>query len=167
MDPGDLQFQISSGRYTEDVDYEGIRIKFAAYLENARISIQIDLWFGDVVTPAPVDAELPSMPDVPKAKLLTYPQDSVVAEKIEAMVSLGLANSRMKDFYDVRRLSRDFSFEAHLFPGGSGRPSGDAQRQCQQTHRWYSPKSSSMTATRSGNGRHSVIRIGISFLRSL
>lgn len=102
---------ITEERITEDADYEGIRMKFAGYLETARIPIQIDLGFGDVVTPAPVEAELPSMLDVPKATLLTYPRESVVAEKFEAMVSLGLANSRMKDFHDVRILSCDFAFD--------------------------------------------------------
>ena len=73
------------------------------------LPIQIDLGFGDVITPAPVETEIPSLLDLPNAKLLTYPRETVVAEKFEAMVSLGLANSRMKDFYDVRSLSRGFS----------------------------------------------------------
>jgi len=98
-------------RITEDADYEGIRVKLIGYLEHARVPIQIDLGFGDVITPAPVETEIPSLLDLPNAKLLTYPRETVVAEKFEAMVSLGLANSRMKDFYDVRSLSRDFPFE--------------------------------------------------------
>ena len=102
---------ITAERITEDADYEGIRVKFVGYLENARIPIQIDLGFGDVITPAPIETEIPSLLDGPKAKLLAYPRESVVAEKFEAMVSLGLANSRMKDLYDVRSLSRDFSFD--------------------------------------------------------
>ncbi|MBZ5631451.1 MAG: nucleotidyl transferase AbiEii/AbiGii toxin family protein [Acidobacteriia bacterium] len=102
---------ITAERITEDADYEGIRVRFVGYLENARIPIQIDLGFGDVITPAPVETELSSLLDGPKAKLLTYPRESVVAEKFEAMVSLGLANSRMKDFHDVRSLGHDFAFE--------------------------------------------------------
>lgn len=105
---------ITAERITEDADYEGIRITFVGYLENARIPIQIDLGFGDVITPAPVETELPSLLDGPKAKLLTYPRESVVGEKFEAMVSLGLANSRMKDLHDIRSLSHDFSFEGRL-----------------------------------------------------
>jgi len=105
---------LTAERITEDADYEGIRVKFAGYLENARIPIQIDLGFGDIVTPAPVEAELSSMLDLPRAKLLTYPRESVVAEKFEAMVSLGMTNSRMKDFHDVRILSRDFGFDGAL-----------------------------------------------------
>lgn len=105
---------VTAERITEDADYEGIRVKFIGYLENARIPIQIDLGFGDVITPAPVETELRSLLDAPKAKLLTYPRESVVAEKFEAMVSLGLANSRMKDLHDVRSLGKDFSFDGAL-----------------------------------------------------
>jgi Nucleotidyl transferase AbiEii toxin, Type IV TA system len=103
---------VTAERITEDADYEGVRVKFVGHLENARIPIQIDLGFSDVITPEPVETEIPSLLGLPKAKLLTYPRESVVAEKFEAMVSLGLANSRMKDFYDIRSLSRDFPFEA-------------------------------------------------------
>jgi hypothetical protein len=102
---------ITAERIKEDADYEGIRVKFVGYLENARIPIQIDLGFGDVITPAPIETEIPSLLDGPKARLLAYPRESVVAEKFEAMISLGLANSRMKDLYDVRSLSSDFSFD--------------------------------------------------------
>jgi len=78
VDDDGLRFDssvITAERITEDADYEGIRIKFVGHLENARIPIQIDLGFGDVVTPAPVEAELPSMLDIPNAKLLTYPRN--------------------------------------------------------------------------------------------
>jgi Nucleotidyl transferase AbiEii toxin, Type IV TA system len=102
---------ITVERITEDADYEGLRIKFIGYLDNARVPIQIDLGFGDVITPGPVETEVPSMLDLPKARLLTYPRESVVAEKFEAMISLGLANSRMKDFYDIWSLSHEFEFE--------------------------------------------------------
>lgn len=102
---------VTAERIAEDADYHGIRVKFAGFLENARIRIQIDLGFGDVITPQPVEREIPSMLDMPTGKLLTYPQESVIAEKFEAMVSLGLANSRMKDFYDLWSLSRDFAVQ--------------------------------------------------------
>jgi hypothetical protein len=101
---------ITAEEISEDADYKGIRVKFFGFLENARLPIQIDLGFGDVITPAAIETELPTLLDAPKAKLLTYPRESVVAEKFEAMVSLGMANSRMKDLYDVRSLSRDFPF---------------------------------------------------------
>lgn len=102
---------VKAERISEDADYEGIRVKFVSNLENARIPIQIDLGFGDVITPAPVETEIPSMLDLTPSKLLTYPRESVLAEKFEAMVSLGIANSRMKDFHDIQSLSREFSYE--------------------------------------------------------
>jgi len=105
---------VTAERITEDADYEGVRVRFVAYLENARIPIQIDLGFGDVITPGTVEREIPSLLGLPRAKLQTYPRESVVAEKFEAMVSLGLANSRMKDFYDLLSLSREFAFEGNL-----------------------------------------------------
>lgn len=99
---------------TEDADYEGIRIKFVGSLENARIPIQIDLGFGDAITPAAVEAEMPTLLNLPGAKLLTYPRETVIAEKFEAMISLGLANSRMKDLYDINTLAREFSFDGEV-----------------------------------------------------
>lgn len=102
---------VTAERITEDADYEGIRVRFVGNLENARIPIQVDLGFGDVITPAAVEAELPALLDLPAPKLLTYPRETVVAEKFEAIVSLGLANSRMKDFHDIRSLAGEFSFE--------------------------------------------------------
>jgi hypothetical protein len=101
---------VTAERIAEDADYEGVRVKFVGYLENARIPIQIDLGFGDAITPAPVEAELPTLLNFPAAKLLTYPRESVIAEKFEAIVSLGMANSRMKDLHDIKSLSREFAF---------------------------------------------------------
>lgn len=105
---------LAAERITEDADYQGIRVKFIVYLENARIPIQIDLGFGDVITPAPIEAQLPTLLDLPAPKLLTYPRESVVAEKFEALVSLGIANSRMKDLHDVQTLSREFPFDGSV-----------------------------------------------------
>lgn len=105
---------VTAERITEDADYQGIRIRFIGYLEKARIPIQIDLGFGDVITPAPIEAQLPTLLDLPAPKLLTYPRESVVAEKFEALVSLGIANSRMKDLHDVQTLSREFPFDGSL-----------------------------------------------------
>jgi hypothetical protein len=102
---------ITAERITEDTDYQGIRVRFVGRLDNARVPIQIDLGFGDVITPAPIEAQLPALFELPAPKLLTYPRESVVAEKFEALVSLGMANSRMKDLHDLRTLAREFSFE--------------------------------------------------------
>lgn len=105
---------VKAERITEDADYQGVRVTFMGYLENVRIPIQIDIGFGDVVTPAPAEAEFPTLLNFPAPKLLTYPRETVIAEKFEAMVKLGIANSRMKDFYDLWKLSRDFDFDGVL-----------------------------------------------------
>ena len=103
---------VTAERITEDADYEGIRVKFVGYLENARIPIQIDLGFGDVITPASVKAEFPTLLGMAAPELLTYPRETVIAEKCESLVSLGLTNSRMKDLHDIRSLARGFLFDA-------------------------------------------------------
>lgn len=102
---------ICSERITEDADYEGIRIRFLGALGSARIHMQIDIGFGDVVYPEPEESELPTMLDPPAPRLLCYSRESTIAEKFEAMVKLGVLNSRMKDFYDIWLLSRQFDFD--------------------------------------------------------
>jgi len=101
-------------RIKEDADYAGVRIQFVSFLGNARIPIQIDMALGDVVTPDPLEIEYPTLLDMPAPKVLAYPKESVVAEKLEAMVTLGMANSRMKDFYDLHSLSEQLTFEGAL-----------------------------------------------------
>jgi hypothetical protein len=113
VEPDGLNFDAASvkaERITEDADYEGVRVTFTAYLERARIPIQIDLGFGDVITPAPIETPYPTLLPASNPRLLTYPKETVVAEKFEAMVKLGIANSRMKDFYDLEAL-RTLDFE--------------------------------------------------------
>ena len=112
---------VKAERITEDADYEGIRITFAGYIEKARIPVQIDLGFGDAVTPGPIEAELPTLLNLPAPKLLTYPRETVVAEKFEATVSLGLPNSRMKDLHDIRTLCRETSFNGRLLTEAMGK----------------------------------------------
>lgn len=97
-------YSIQAERITEDADYEGIRIRFLGTLDSARINMQIDIGFGDVVYPEPEESELPTMLNFPAARLLCYSRESSIAEKLEAMVKLGMLNSRMKDF--SRQLSR-------------------------------------------------------------
>lgn len=103
---------IQSERITEDADYHGIRIRFRGALGTARINMLIDIGFGDIVYPGPEKAELPCMLDAPAPSLLCYSRESAIAEKFEAMIKLGELNSRMKDFYDIWLLSRQFSFES-------------------------------------------------------
>jgi hypothetical protein len=94
----------------EDEEYQGIRLRTEARLENARIPIQIDIGFGDAITPEPIEVEYPTYLDLPKPILLAYPRETVIAEKFQAMVMLGIANSRMKDFYDLWTLANLYDF---------------------------------------------------------
>jgi hypothetical protein len=95
----------------EEMEYGGIRVRLTATLDGARIPLQIDVGFGDAVTPAPEEVDYPTLLDLPAPHLRAYPRESVVAEKYQAMVHLGMANSRMKDFYDVWMLARLFEFD--------------------------------------------------------
>ncbi len=95
----------------ENQDYEGVRLRFEARLGQARIDIQIDVGFGDVVQPPPNELHYPVMLAFPAPVLRVYSRESVIAEKFQAMVALGIANSRMKDFFDVWLLSRSFAFD--------------------------------------------------------
>lgn len=97
-------------RIKEDEDYEGIRVTFLGYLENARLPVQIDIGFGDAITPDPVETSFPTLLEFPAPLLLAYPRETVVAEKFEALVKLGMVNTRMKDFHDLRTLSQLFPF---------------------------------------------------------
>lgn len=111
-EPDGLTFvadSITAERIKEEQEYEGVRVKFAAKLENARIPIQIDIGFGDAVTPELVD--YPTLLPGPAPRVLAYPMETVIAEKVEAMVHLGMLNSRMKDFFDVWFLAKTFSLE--------------------------------------------------------
>ncbi|MFH0783186.1 MAG: nucleotidyl transferase AbiEii/AbiGii toxin family protein [Pseudomonadota bacterium] len=114
VEPDGLTFNpdsIQSERITEDADYEGIRIRFRGSLDSARVSMQIDIGFGDIVYPGPVESDLPTMLGSPVPRLLCYSRESAIAEKFEAMAKLGALNSRMKDFYDIWLLSRQFDFD--------------------------------------------------------
>jgi hypothetical protein len=98
-------------KITEDADYEGVRVKFHGQLGKARIAMQIDIGFSDVVTPEPVSINYPAMLGQGSAKLLAYNRETTIAEKFEAMVSLGQINSRMKDFFDLWLLARTQDFK--------------------------------------------------------
>ena len=116
VDPDGLIFHpesVTSVRITEDADYEGIRINFQGNLGTAQINMQVDIGFGDLIYPSPVKTILPAMLDFPSAELLCYSRESSIAEKFEAAVSLGDVNSRMKDFFDIRALSRQFDFNGN------------------------------------------------------
>ena len=95
----------------DDGTHGGLRLRTSARLGTAVIPIQIDIGFGDAVTPGASELEYPVLLDQPAPKLNAYPRDTVAAEKFEAMVALDLANSRMKDFYDLLAMSRLFAFD--------------------------------------------------------
>ncbi|MCG7871057.1 MAG: nucleotidyl transferase AbiEii/AbiGii toxin family protein [Candidatus Thiodiazotropha lotti] len=92
-------------------EYGGVRVKLVADLAGARIPIQIDIGFGDAVTPAANEIEYPTLLDNPAPQVKAYPRETVVAEKYQALVHLGVANSRMKDFYDLWIIAREFDFD--------------------------------------------------------
>lgn len=82
--------------------YGGLRVKLRALLGNVRVPVQVDVGFGDAVTPAPVLLDYPVMlPDMPGIRMRSYPVATVIAEKFEALVRLDEQNSRMKDFFDL------------------------------------------------------------------
>lgn len=92
----------------EAAEYGGVRVRTTATIAGARIPIQVDIGFGDIVTPAPVEIDYPTLLDAPAPHLRAYPVETVVAEKFEALVTLGMANSRLKDFYDLWRTAQIF-----------------------------------------------------------
>jgi predicted nucleotidyltransferase component of viral defense system len=94
----------------EEREYGGLRIKTQAVIGGARVRVVVDIGFGDVVEPGIVELELPVLLDLPSPHLRAYPRETVVAEKFQAIVVLGRANSRMKDFYDVWVLARAYQF---------------------------------------------------------
>ncbi|MDP9161498.1 MAG: nucleotidyl transferase AbiEii/AbiGii toxin family protein [Acidobacteriota bacterium] len=102
-------------RIKEEQEYEGLSIHFIARLERAKIHLQVDVGFGDIIVPAPEEIEYPRMLDFPSARLMAYPKETVVAEKLEALVKLGMVNTRMKDFYDLWKLARHFDFDGDAF----------------------------------------------------
>lgn len=105
---------VAGERIIETADYEGVRIRFTAYLGTARIPMQIDIGFGDRVTPSPAVVQLPTILDFPAPELRGYSRESAIAEKVQIMVNLGEINSRMKDFFDVWLLATRFRFEGPL-----------------------------------------------------
>lgn len=107
---------VNCQRIKPDQKYEGVRVNLRGNLAHTRtrIDLQIDVGFGDTVSPAPVELQFPTILDFPAPQIQTYPRETVVAEKFQAMVILGIANSRMKDFYDLWFLATNFTFEGEL-----------------------------------------------------
>jgi predicted nucleotidyltransferase component of viral defense system len=94
----------------EELEYGGLRLRGAASIAGARIAIVVDIGFGDSIEPGLETIDYPALLDLPAARLRAYAPETVVAEKFQAMIALGRANSRMKDFYDIWILTRTFDF---------------------------------------------------------
>jgi predicted nucleotidyltransferase component of viral defense system len=109
-----LSDTVNVNEIREEQQYGGLRVTLKAMLGAAKIHLQVDCGFGDAITPDPVIADFPTLLDLPAPQLRTYPKETVVAEKFEAIVRLGMANSRMKDFYDLWVLACDFPFSGHI-----------------------------------------------------
>ena len=114
-EPDGLDFDrqsVQGARILEEADYEGVRVTFFGTLDAAKIRMQIDIGFGDVIYPGPQHIEMPTILDFPPAIINAYSLESAIAEKFEAMIKLDALNSRMKDFYDIWLLSRQFNFSS-------------------------------------------------------
>jgi predicted nucleotidyltransferase component of viral defense system len=121
-------------RIREEQEYGGIRVKFEARLATAHIHMQLDIGYGDIVIPAPERKEFPTLLKLSPPVIQMYPPEAMIAEKLHALVSLGMANSRMKDFYDLWILANYFEFDgtnisraikATFSSRGSGIPEGE------------------------------------------
>ena len=108
---GLLWGKVEAAPIREDQQYQGVRVVTHATLAGAVVRVQIDVGFGDAVTPGPMEVEWRELLDFPEARLLAYPPETVIAEKLEAATVLGLANSRMKDFFDLDWLCRHREFD--------------------------------------------------------
>jgi hypothetical protein len=95
----------------EEMEYGGLRVLFGAKLDRSQIRMQIDVGFGNDIEPAAIEVLYPTLLGAPPPSIRAYPQEAVVAEKLHAMVVLGERNSRVKDFYDLHVLARQFAFE--------------------------------------------------------
>lgn len=94
--------------------YQGLRVKIPGRLGNIRLNVLVDVGFGDAIVPDPEKSEYPVLLDLPPPEMKAYPRETVVAEKFDAMILLGLRNSRMKDYYDLWTLAQRFPFDAAL-----------------------------------------------------
>ncbi|MDY7110225.1 MAG: nucleotidyl transferase AbiEii/AbiGii toxin family protein [Planctomycetota bacterium] len=117
VDADGLTFDAGSvvvARIAEEAEYDGVRATFNGRLGNARIAMQVDIGFGDRVTPEPVEIEYPSVLGMPRAKIIGYTPETTIAEKLHVMLQRGTFNSRMKDFFDIWAISQARSFDGRL-----------------------------------------------------
>jgi len=115
VDDDDVEFDVDSlqiGPIREEMEYGGVRLRGVATLSGARITILVDIGFGDSIEPGLDTIDYPSLLGLPQPRLRAYAPETVIAEKFQAMVALGRANSRMKDFYDIWILTKTFDFSS-------------------------------------------------------
>ena len=106
---------IKAEEIRKDANYSGTRVTVVGSIDGAKSTVQVDVGYGDAVTPAPEIATYPVMlEDMPAPELRVYPQYTVIAEKFEAIVSLGMANSRMKDYFDLWVLLRNADLQQEI-----------------------------------------------------
>ena len=105
------------GRIREENAYGGLRVRATADVGGARIAVNVDVGFGDATEPPPEWLDYPVLLDMPAPRLRGYTRETVVAEKFQAMVDLGMANSRMKDYYDVWIISQVFEVDRWRLAG--------------------------------------------------
>ncbi len=103
--------RVKGERIKDDDEYLGIRLHLEARMGSARIPLQIDVGFGDAITPAPKQEQLLALLDFPPPSVLVYPWETMIAEKFQAIVELGMDNSRMKDYFDLNYLATTQSFD--------------------------------------------------------
>jgi len=115
--PDGISFESTSLKLSEmqvNGEYHGIRALFIANMHTAKISMQIDIGFSDIIFPEPTIIAYPTILEFPPPKLNGYTPESVIAEKFEAMMKLGMVNTRIKDFFDIWILSQHLSFSGKL-----------------------------------------------------
>ena len=113
VDDDGVEFDVDSlqiGPIREEMEYGGVRLRGMATLSGTQITITVDIGFGDAVEPGLDTIDYPSLLNLPRPRLRAYAPETVIAEKFQAMVALGRANSRMKDFYDIWILTKTFDF---------------------------------------------------------
>jgi hypothetical protein len=89
---------VSVEEIQEQNAYQGIRVKLIGYLEKTKLPVQVDIGFGDAVFPKSKIIQFPTMLNLPSPSIFAYPIESIIAEKLEILISLGIANSRLKDY---------------------------------------------------------------------
>lgn len=117
VEPDGLVFHADSVRarqIQEQHPYRGIRVTLTATLKRTRIALQVDVGTGDAVVPPAEEIDYPTLLEMPAPRLRAYSRYTVVAEKFSAMVELGMTNSRVRDYYDIWALARDFEFDGDV-----------------------------------------------------